>query len=116
MVAGVCSDNNQSQLEATTQFRKLLSIGIDLLIWCFFFFFRACNIKKSDCLRLLIMVWIFVERSPPIEEVIQAGVVPRFVEFLQREDYPQLQVSIFDAFLVTFIFCCVFWHIGCFLY
>ncbi|KAL2921208.1 Importin subunit alpha-2 [Bienertia sinuspersici] len=57
MVAGVCSDNNQSQLEATTQFRKLLSI----------------------------------ERSPPIEEVIQAGVVPRFVEFLQREDFPQLQ-------------------------
>lgn len=33
-----------------------------------------------------------VERSPPIEEVIQAGVVPRFVEFLVREDYPQLQV------------------------
>ena len=26
-----------------------------------------------------------VERSPPIEEVIQAGVVPRFVEFLVRE-------------------------------
>ncbi|GAB2217814.1 hypothetical protein Droror1_Dr00001026 [Drosera rotundifolia] len=57
MVAGVYSDNGQSQLEATTQFRKLLSI----------------------------------ERSPPIEEVIQAGVVPRFVEFLVREDFPQLQ-------------------------
>ncbi|KAH9605948.1 hypothetical protein KSS87_012923 [Heliosperma pusillum] len=57
LVAGVYSDNNQMQLEATMQFRKLLSI----------------------------------ERSPPIEEVIQAGVVPRFVEFLQREDFPQLQ-------------------------
>ncbi|KAM7278886.1 hypothetical protein ACFE04_006020 [Oxalis oulophora] len=57
MVAGVWSDNATLQLEATTQFRKLLSI----------------------------------ERSPPIEEVIQAGVVPRFVEFLKREDYPQLQ-------------------------
>ncbi|CAI0549352.1 unnamed protein product [Linum tenue] len=45
------------QLEATTQFRKLL----------------------------------LIERSPPIEEVIQAGVVPRFVEFLIREDFPQLQ-------------------------
>lgn len=33
-----------------------------------------------------------VERSPPIEEVIQSGVVPRFVEFLVREDFPQLQV------------------------
>ncbi|KAH1116498.1 hypothetical protein GLYMA_17G031000v4 [Glycine max] len=57
MVAGVWSDDNSIQLEATTQFRKLLSI----------------------------------ERSPPIEEVIQAGVVPRFVEFLVREDFPQLQ-------------------------
>ncbi|KAI7729638.1 hypothetical protein M8C21_005076, partial [Ambrosia artemisiifolia] len=57
MVAGVYSNDNNLQLEATTQFRKLLSI----------------------------------ERSPPIEEVIQSGVVPRFVEFLMREDYPQLQ-------------------------
>lgn len=32
------------------------------------------------------------ERNPPIEEVIQSGVVPRFVEFLTREDFPQLQV------------------------
>ncbi|GJS42281.1 importin subunit alpha-1a-like protein [Tanacetum coccineum] len=29
--------------------------------------------------------------SPPIEEVIQSGVLPRFVEFLMREDFPQLQ-------------------------
>ncbi|GAV61519.1 Arm domain-containing protein/IBB domain-containing protein [Cephalotus follicularis] len=57
MVAGVWSDDTSLQHEATTQFRKLLSI----------------------------------ERSPPIEEVIQAGVVPRFVEFLMREDFPQLQ-------------------------
>ncbi|KAI3469321.1 hypothetical protein Pfo_025984 [Paulownia fortunei] len=57
MVAGVWSNDGNLQLEATTQFRKLLSI----------------------------------ERSPPIEEVIQSGVVPRFVEFLMREDFPQLQ-------------------------
>ncbi|XP_075654115.1 importin subunit alpha-2-like [Castanea sativa] len=57
MVSGVWSTDNNLQLEATTQFRKLLSI----------------------------------ERSPPIEEVIQSGVVPRFVEFLVREDFPQLQ-------------------------
>ncbi|CAN1352967.1 Importin subunit alpha [Linum perenne] len=57
MVAAVCSDDRAAQLDATTQFRKLLSI----------------------------------ERSPPINEVVQSGVVPRFVEFLARDDYPQLQ-------------------------
>ncbi|KAL6532544.1 hypothetical protein OROGR_014514 [Orobanche gracilis] len=57
MEAGVWSNDVNSQLEATTQFRKLLS----------------------------------VERSPPIEEVIQSGVVPRFVEFLMRENFPPLQ-------------------------
>ncbi|MBA0743770.1 hypothetical protein Gogos_006424 [Gossypium gossypioides] len=57
MVVGVWSDDKNAQLEATTQFRKLLSI----------------------------------ERSPPINEVVQAGVVPRFVEFLNRDDFPQLQ-------------------------
>jgi len=57
LVSGVWSEDRNLQLEATTQFRKLLSI----------------------------------ERSPPIEEVIQSGVVPRFVEFLVREDFPQLQ-------------------------
>ncbi|KAL5580371.1 hypothetical protein UlMin_012813 [Ulmus minor] len=57
MVQAIWSDDPNSQLEATTQFRKLLSI----------------------------------ERSPPIDEVIKAGVVPRFVEFLGRLDMPQLQ-------------------------
>ncbi|KAL8094499.1 hypothetical protein AgCh_036144 [Apium graveolens] len=32
-----------------------------------------------------------IERNPPIEEVIKTGVVPRFVDFLGRDDYPQLQ-------------------------
>ncbi|XP_051141633.1 importin subunit alpha-like [Andrographis paniculata] len=57
MVAGVWSNDAALQLEATTQFRKLLSI----------------------------------ERNPPIEEVIHSGVVPRFVDFLAINDYPQLQ-------------------------
>ncbi|EEF43128.1 importin alpha, putative [Ricinus communis] len=57
MVQGVLSDNPNLQLEATIQFRKLLSI----------------------------------ERCPPIDEVIKVGVVPRFVEFLDRLDLPQLQ-------------------------
>lgn len=57
MVQGVWSNDPNTQVEATTQFRKLLSI----------------------------------ERSPPIDEVIKAGVIPRFVEFLGRHDLPQLQ-------------------------
>jgi hypothetical protein len=36
MVSGVYSDDNNTQLEATTQFRKLLSIGTGLLIFQFF--------------------------------------------------------------------------------
>jgi hypothetical protein len=32
-----------------------------------------------------------IEKSPPIQQVIDAGVVPRFVEFLQRDDNPALQ-------------------------
>ncbi|QDZ23328.1 subunit alpha of importin [Chloropicon primus] len=32
-----------------------------------------------------------IERNPPIAEVIQAGVVGKFVEFLRRNDIPQLQ-------------------------
>ncbi|MBA0790716.1 hypothetical protein Gohar_015347 [Gossypium harknessii] len=57
MVAGLWSDDRNAQLEATTQFQKLLSI----------------------------------DHGPPINEVVQSGVVPRFVEFLARDDFPQLQ-------------------------
>ncbi|XP_047330906.1 importin subunit alpha-1a-like [Impatiens glandulifera] len=57
MVSGVWSNDDNLQLEFTSQFRKMLSL----------------------------------ERSPPINEVIQSGVVPRFIEFLMREDFPELQ-------------------------
>merc|ERR1719253_610731 len=57
LVAGVHSLDPGVHLEATTQFRRLLSI----------------------------------EKNPPIQQVIDAGVVPRFVEFLQRDDTPALQ-------------------------
>ena len=57
IVQGVNNIDPSVHLEATTQFRKLLSI----------------------------------ERNPPIQMVIDAGVVPRFVEFLQRDDTPALQ-------------------------
>ena len=34
----------------------------------------------------------YVKRCPSIDEVIKAGVVPHFEEFLDRLDLPQLQV------------------------
>lgn len=47
MVAGVWSDDSALQLEATTQFRKLLSIGISL-IHLLVFVFMTGRIGKSD--------------------------------------------------------------------
>ncbi len=36
------------------------------------------------------------EKNPPIERVIECGVVPRFVEFL-RGDNPMLQVRVYPC-------------------
>ncbi|AES92530.2 putative importin subunit alpha [Medicago truncatula] len=58
MVADIWSDDNSQQLEATTEFRKRLSVD-----------------------------------KPPIDDVIQSGVVPRFVQFLDKGDFPQLQLE-----------------------
>jgi hypothetical protein len=56
-------------------------------------------------------VCVSVERSPPIEEVISTGVVPRFIEFLVRGDYPQLQVwEQSHSYQVPFIFLS-HWHV-----
>jgi HEAT repeat protein len=57
LAAAVKSGDPARHLEATTTFRKLLSI----------------------------------EHNPPIQEVIDANVVPRLVEFLTYNDQPQLQ-------------------------
>lgn len=32
-----------------------------------------------------------IEKNPPIQQVIDSGVVPRFIQFLQRDDSPALQ-------------------------
>lgn len=74
MVYGCWSDNPQEQFEATQKFRKILSIGkpAHVCLWSMF---------------------VCAERNPPIDEVIKQGVIPRFVEFLDRNDFPKLQVG-----------------------
>jgi hypothetical protein len=37
---------------------------------------------------------VLAERNPPIVEVINQGVIPQFVKFLQRYDMPPLQVFV----------------------
>lgn len=87
MVQGVWSEDPKAQLDATSQFRKLLSIGE---------FTCVCPSRTNHCdlcaePRCAVRC---AERNPPIEEVISQGVIPRFVQFLQRGDVPQLQVCL----------------------
>lgn len=107
MVQGVWSEDPQAQLEATTQFRKLLSIGARRPIGR-----RALQREPPPLPPLSVggrptaaalgrpapSTHVLpaptpnpAERNPPIEEVIAQNVIPRFVQFLQRSDLPQLQ-------------------------
>nr|GMD07284.1 importin subunit alpha-4 [Ipomoea batatas] len=113
MVQGVWSEDPSAQIEATTQFRKLLSIErsppIDEVIKAGVVPRFVQFLERNDLPQLQVRTLTFaqcfsgaclinrygrarfVERSPPIDEVIKAGVVPRFVQFLERNDLPQLQ-------------------------
>ncbi len=76
MVAALFGDDPQQMLEATIRFRKLLSKGFAFSI-----------------LYFLIEIFDYLEPNPPIDEVITAGIVPRFVELLKFQHF-QIQVKI----------------------
>lgn len=76
MAAALFGDDVQLMLEATIRFRKLLSKGC---LHC-----RIARIKRQLFSSL-------TEPNPPIDEVITAGIVPRFVELLKYQHF-QIQV------------------------
>ena len=86
MVQGVWSDDPKAQLDNTTHFRKLLSIGAMPSTPA------GCMLASMPARPRPTSLDLLAERNPPIEEVISQGVIPRFVQFLQRSDLPQLQV------------------------
>jgi hypothetical protein len=56
----------------------------------------AVQLESTTQFRKLLSI----ERNPPIQQVIDAHVVPKFVEFLQRDENAALQVLLV-RFLVT---------------
>ncbi len=74
MVAALFGDDPQQMLEATIRFRKLLSKGLN----------SSFHYFESN-------LYFYIEPNPPIDEVITAGIVPRFVELLKFQHF-QIQV------------------------
>lgn len=86
------------------------------------FFVNVCAIGFYILHFLILKFW--PEHNPPINEVVQSGVVPRFVEFLARDESPQLQVHICALFVFIFpftfsfevTFLCLFLVLSAFVY
>ncbi len=80
LLANMSSQDDNLRLSATSQIRKLLSIGE---------FWRGT--QRAAFFHDLIA---FAEVNPPIQDVIDIGMVPILVQFLSRSDAPRLQVCV----------------------
>ena len=45
----------------------------------------------------------FADPNPPIDEVIQSGIVPRFVEFIQLEGNHPLQACLINILVLLYV-------------
>jgi hypothetical protein len=77
-------DDFRVVIVATQKFRRLLSIGIIFYLY-FFVFYLTLNST------VFFIMYNVSERCPPIKQIIDCGVIPRFVELMQRDDCPKLQ-------------------------
>ncbi|KAI3968641.1 hypothetical protein MKX01_028791 [Papaver californicum] len=87
--SGFRSDGNQQQddqghaiTDRANQLVKIWAMIEDVWSDC-----PEAQLESTTAYRKLLSL----ECDPPIDEVVRAGVVPRFVEFLARHDMPQLQ-------------------------
>lgn len=100
-----------TQLEATRMFRQLLSCtsevpSVTIVIVCFV---GCCDDLNSWAfhrfvsdlsplypllllLLLLLVMMCVVEHDPPLDRIVAYGLVPVFVDFMKRVDFPTLRV------------------------
>lgn len=74
----VFSDDLTRQLNSTQHFRRLLSIGR----------VSALLLTILSSTNTIFPAYSRVEKHPPIQQVIESGVVHRFVQFLQMHEHP----------------------------